>query len=83
MDITLRYTFTEVVRDGGEGGREWEGLRLVLNFGGGSLPKLNKCEQGGRGSRVWAFYDNVIIECPLIGFPLWNQLIQSQFTTFS
>ena len=25
LDITLRYTFTEVVRDGGEGGREWNG----------------------------------------------------------
>lgn len=33
----------------------------------GTLPKLNKCKQGKRGSKFWSFYDKVIIESLLKG----------------
>ena len=33
----------------------------------GTLPKLNKCKQGERGSKFWSFYDKVIIESLLKG----------------
>ena len=33
---------------------------------GERLQKLNNCEPRKRGSEFWAFYDNVIIECPPI-----------------
>ena len=33
-------------------------------FAGGGLPKWKKCEQGGWGSKIWSFCENVLIECP-------------------
>ena len=40
--------------------------------GGRRVPKSNKCEQGGKGSKVWLFCDNVITECPQCNFSSEN-----------
>ena len=48
-----------VVMEGGGGGG------LMQNFEcseEGGLPKSNKCEQGGRGSKFWSFFEDVITE---------------------
>ena len=36
-----------------------------MGGGGGYYQKLNKCKQGGRGSRLLSFCENVTIKCPL------------------
>ena len=44
------------MREGGGGGENQKGGRGKGGGGGG----------GGGGGTFWSFYDNVIIECPLV-----------------